>query len=213
MSRRNSESDLAAHPEEVDMIGKAVIFLVISISLFLAYLKDKPVTYADSQTIQVYEITLEGSVGDRPFKRQGALFVMPAQAGDDAQSAASQVNFWILSGKPAGTAGVGALWLATYDGFYSGKLNELFAQVTGLNNELHAQFGPENASLNANAFSISADRVENVNQLASGRVDIQLLLDGKIEGSVELAGYNPLSQIYTTYSATLSGSYTGSRTW
>lgn len=195
------------------MIGKALIFLVICMSLLLVYLKDNPVTYADSQTIQVYEITIEGSVGDRVFKRQGALFVIPAQNGGDPGADVSQVNFWILSGKPTGTAGLGALWLATYDGFYSGKRNETFAQVTALDNKLHAQFGPENIALNANAFSISADRGENVSQLAGGRVDLHLLLDGKIEGTVELTGLNSSSQIFTTYSASISGSYTGSRTW
>jgi hypothetical protein len=194
------------------MIGKAIVFLMISTSLLLVYLKDNPITYADSKTIQVYEITLEGSVGDRSFKRQGALFVMPAQ-GSPSGADASQVNFWILSGKPAGTAGAGALWLATYDGFYSGKGNETFAQVTALNNELHALFGPENTVLNANAFSISANKGANASQLADGRVDLHLLLDGRIEGSVELNGINPLSQISTTYSALISGSYTGSRTW
>jgi hypothetical protein len=195
------------------MIGKAVIFLAVTLALLLAYLKDNPVTYADSQTIQVFAITLEGSVGDRPFKRQGALFVIPAQAGDASGTDVSQVNFWILSGKPSGTAGAGSLWLATYDGFYSGKGNETFASVTALNNDLHALFGPEKAALNANAFSISADKGENASQLADGRVDLHLLLDGKIEGTVELLGVNSSSQMFTTYSATISGSYTGSRTW
>ena len=195
------------------MIGKAVIFLVLSVSLLLVYLKDNPVIYADSHTVQVYEITIEGSVGDRTFKRQGALFVMPAQNGGDSAADVSQVNFWILSGKPAGPAGAGALWLATYDGFYGGKGNETFAQVTALNRELHALFGPENVALNANSFSLSADRGENASQLAGGRVDLHLLLDGKIEGTVELSGINPSSQTFTTYSASISGSYAGSRTW
>lgn len=195
------------------MISKAVFLLVICMSLLLVYLKDNPVTYADSHTVQVYEITLEGSVGNRAFKRQGALFVLPSQSGVDSESDVSQVNFWILSGNPAGAAGEGALWLATYDGFYGGKGNETFAQVTALDNELHALFVPENTALNANAFSISANKGENASQLANGRVDLQLLLDGKIEGAVELSGINPASQTYTTYSASISGSYTGSRTW
>lgn len=195
------------------MIGKAVIFLVIGASLLLVYLKDNPVTYADSHTVQVYEITLEGSVGNRAFKRQGALFVLPAQSDADSGVDVPQVNFWILSGKPAGAAGEGALWLATHDGFYGGKGNEAFAQVTALGNELHALFGPENTSLNANAFSISSNRGENASQLAGGRVDLYLLLDGKIEGTVELTGINPSSQTFTSYSASISGNYAGSRTW
>ena len=56
------------------MKAKTLIFLVIGIGLTLAYLVDKPVTYADTHTFQVYEVTIQGTVGGRSFTRRGALF-------------------------------------------------------------------------------------------------------------------------------------------
>lgn len=195
------------------MKAKALIFLLTGIVLTLAYLIDKPVTYADTHTFQVYEVTIQGTVGGRAFTRRGALFTMPAQSDESADANKNQVNFWLVSGNPSGAAGQGAIWLATYSGFYGGRGDETFAVVSAQSNSLSAQFTAAPFAQNANAFSLSSNRIENASQQVMGQVDLQLQLDGTVDGTINLLGLNPASQTFIDYTATLSGNYTGDHSW
>jgi hypothetical protein len=194
------------------MKGTVLVFLAISIGLVLAYLDGKPVIYADGRTYQVYEINIDGTVGGRPFSRQAALFVNAAQLTDSASQNLNQVNFWLVSGNPSGTAGKGAIWLASNSSFYGGEESTEFATVSVLSNELVAVFRAGGPVLNANAFSLSSDSAENGVQIIEGGLAIELQLNGQVQGSINIVGLDA-SQTHLQYSATLTGSFIGERTF
>lgn len=194
------------------MKGSILVFLAISVGLVLAYFDRKPVIYADGRTYQVYEITIDGAVGGRSFSRQAALFVNAAQVGEDPLLNLNQVNFWLVSGNPSGTAGKGAIWLASNSSFYGGDESTEFATVSVLSNELVAVFRAEGPAINANAFSLSADSTENAVQIVGGGLAIELQLNGQVQGSINITGLDS-SQTPLHYSATITGSFIGERTF
>jgi hypothetical protein len=112
------------------MKGKVFAILLFGFILLLAYLKGKPVLYANNWSNQVYEVVIGGAVGDRPFNRSGTLFVRSGSSRPHELNTGNLVDFWLVSGKPAGIAGKGAIWLATSSIFYSGGQETLLAGVS-----------------------------------------------------------------------------------
>lgn len=194
------------------MKGRALVYLVIAAALLIANFEKGPALYAKGTIYQVYQVTIQGTAGDRPFSRGGALFILPAGSGED-EANSGQAHFWLVSGKPSGTAGAGAIWLATHDGFYGGEEENIFAQVTTVANRLAAEFEEEWPETNANAFSISTEPDQNVVRLVTGRANLELQSNGRIEGQVELSGRSASSPTLISYTATISGTYFGERAW
>lgn len=189
------------------MKARVIIFLTVSVLLVLAYYKEKMVIYAGSPLYQVYEVTISGTVDNRPFTRGGALFIKSTDIEDVEGSGANEVNFWLVSGKPSGAAGTGAIWLATSSIFYGGSESVEFATVWAQSDAIDAQFITEGTPPNKNAFSVSANSHENAMQLIEGQASFQLQLDGQIEGTVHMVGLNTSSQLPISYTATISGTY------
>jgi hypothetical protein len=195
------------------MKGKVIVILLFGFTLLLAYLKDKPVLYANNRSYQVYEVIIGGAVGDRPFNRSGTLFVRSGSNHPEELTSGNLVDFWLVSGKPAGTAGKGAIWLATSSIFYGSGQETLLASVSAQDSVLVAEMFPEFGGGNKNAFSLSAQRAENASEISAGQVRFQLRPSGHIEGSLNLTGFNPDSQSFLVYEATISGQYVGEQSW
>lgn len=194
------------------MKGRALIYLAIAAALFVAYFEKRPALYAKGTIYQVYDVTIQGTADNQAFSRGGALFILPPGSDDDPETATG-AHLWLVSGKPSGTAGAGAIWLATHDGFYGGQEKNVFAQVTTAANRLAAEFEEEWPTINANAFSISTDPSQNAVRLVAGRMNLELLSNGRIEGQLELLGRRTDSLNLLSYTATVSGSYFGERAW
>jgi hypothetical protein len=188
------------------MKARVVIFLTVSVLLLLAYYKEKMVIHASSPLYQVYEVTINGTVDNRPFTRGGALFIKSTDIEDMEGDGLNKVNFWLVSGKPSGAAGTGAIWLATSGIFYGLPESAEYAAVWAQSEAIDAHFGIEGTP-NKNAFSISANQRENVVHLVEGQASFTLQLDGQIEGIVHMVGFNSSSQMPLAYTATISGTY------
>ena len=76
-----------------------------------------------------------------------------------------------------------------------------------------AEMFPEFGSGNKNAFSLSAQRGENATEISAGQIRLQLRPGGHIEGTFNLTGFNPDSQSFLVYEATISGQYVGEQSW
>lgn len=189
------------------MKTRVLIFLTVSILFVLAYYKEKMVIYAGSPLYQVYEVTISGTVDNRPFTRGGALFIKSTSIEDVEGAGVNEVNFWLVSGKPSGAAGTGAIWLASSDVFYGGLESKEFATVWAESDAIEAHFGAEASNPNDNALSVSANQRENVVQLLEGHASFRLQLDGQVEGNLHIVGLNSSSQMPLSYAATISGTY------
>lgn len=188
------------------MVTKAFALMALMAGLFVA-LFGKPALSAEGVTVQVYEVTLTGTVAERPFARTGTLLIEPARNG-------GQAHFWLVSGKPSGAAGTGAIWLASHNGFYGGRPDDTLATVVSSGSAISAYFEAESsAARNANAFSISASRAENVVQITAGQAHFQLSLDGQLTGTIDLAGLDASAQASSLYRVTVDGRFSGERTW
>ncbi|MDX1613232.1 MAG: hypothetical protein R3300_02915 [Candidatus Promineifilaceae bacterium] len=192
------------------MKARLTIFLTIGAIVVLTYFQREPSLQASDYVYQVYTVTLTGEAGDRPFERGGVLFVLPGDEG--GQGSRQPTQFRLMVGTPDGAAGTGALWLATHSGFYGQDSGQL-ADVTLTDNTLWAQFQAEGLQPSANAFSISAHRAQNADHLLGGEVQLTLALDGSIHGTVHLAGRDPITASPLSYEATLTGTYSGARSW
>ena len=192
------------------MKARLTIFLTIGAIVVFTYFQREPTLQARDYAYQVYTVTLSGEAGGRPFERGGVLFVLPGDEGSRDNRQPTQ--FRLLVGTPEGTAGTGALWLATHSGFYGQDSGQL-ADVTLTDNTLWAQFPAEGLRPSANAFSISAHRAQNATHLLGGDVQLTLALDGSISGTVDLTGRDPITSSPLSYVAVLNGTYSGARSW
>lgn len=194
------------------MQARILIYLVVTAGLLLAYFQGSSTTHAESRTYDVYEVTIQGTAGGRSFTRGGALFLTTVQAPADS-GGVETVLFWLVSGKPSGTAGRGAIWLASNSGFYGIRAGDSYATVVASASELQARFAPEVGAANANAFSISANPRENGVRLVDGQLSLHLNGEGQMEGTIALVAVDDPGQMPLHYNATITGHFAGQRTW
>ncbi|MFZ0547727.1 MAG: hypothetical protein WAM60_19930 [Candidatus Promineifilaceae bacterium] len=195
------------------MKARVFIYLVVSIGLLITALdiENTGESAAPPKTAnrQVYQVTIEGSVGNVPFSREGSLFLVSAKAGEQAQGL-NRINFWLVSSDPRKRGEQGAIMLATSSQFYINDSQVDFASTHNLNFAIDAHFDEE-VIPNPNAFSFNGLTFETLSKINVGDVHLDLLKGGEIAGTVVLTGINLETQQAVHYTAVLHGHYLGNQ--
>ena len=191
------------------MKARVFIYLVVAIGLLITTLDIENIGESAPTTPlaerQIYEVTIEGAVGNIPFSREGSLFLVTSNANEIDQGL-NRVNVWLVSGDPQKRGEHGAITLATNNRFYvNGSLVD-FAPTIARNFAIDAHFSEE-VEVNANAFSFNGVSFESLSKIVLGDLHIDLLTGGEIEGTVVLSGLNPETGQTVLYSATFHGHY------
>lgn len=191
------------------MKARVFIYLVVAIGLLITTLdientgESAPTTPLAKR--QIFEVTIEGTVGNLPFSRRGSLFLVNSTAAEITEGN-NRINAWLVSGDPQKRGEQGAIMLATNNRFYVNGSIVDFAPVVTRNFAIDAHFGEER-ELNANAFSFNGLTFETLSKIEGGDLHIELLADGDIEGTVFLTGLNPENGQIISYTADFHGRY------
>lgn len=191
------------------MKARVFIYLVVTIGLLITSLDIENIgesaPTAPAVERQVYEVTIEGTVGNLPFSREGSLFLTNAKSGETAEGQ-NRVNLWLVSGDPRRRGEHGAIMLATCNRFYVNGSQIDLAPTIARNFAIDAHFSEE-VEQNANAFSFNGLSFESLTKISYGDIHVELLPGGEISGLVALTGVNPETGQVVTYVADFYGHY------
>jgi hypothetical protein len=191
------------------MKARVFIYLVVAIGLLITTLDientGESAPTAPMVARQIYEVTIEGTVGNLPFSREGSLFLVNTKAADTAVGQ-NRINVWLVSGDPNRRGEQGAIMLATNNRFYVNDSRTDFAPTIARNFAIDAHFGEE-AETNANGFSFNGVAFETLSKIMFGDLHIELLRGGEIAGTVILTGLNPETGQVVEYRANFHGHY------
>jgi hypothetical protein len=191
------------------MKARVFIYLVVAIGLLITTLDientGESAPAAPMVERQIYEVTIEGTVGNLPFLREGSLFLVNSKVGDTAVGQ-NRINVWLVSGDPKRRGDQGAIMLATNNRFYVNDSRIDFAPTVARNFAIDAHFGEE-LETNANGFSFNGVTFETLSKITSGDLHIELLRGGEIGGTVILTGLNPETGQVVEYTANFHGHY------
>jgi hypothetical protein len=192
------------------MRARVFIYLVVAIGLLVTTLDIENIgegaSPAPAVDRQIYAITIEGTVGNTPFSRQGSLFLINCSRLEGTAAGQNRINVWLISGNPQTGSGQGAISLATNSYFYESGSQLDIAPTLVRNFTIDAHFD-EGTMRNKNAFSFYGTTLETLSHTIGGDLHIELLPEGKIAGTVILTGLNPATQQIVHYSAVLYGHY------
>ncbi len=191
------------------MKARVFLYLVIAIGLLVTTLDIENIGES-APTIrqtnrQIYEVTIEGTVGNLPFSREGSLFLVNSKTAELAEGQ-NRINAWLISGDPQKRGEQGAIMLATNNRFYVNGSHVDFASTVAKNFAIDAHFNEED-ELNANAFSFNGLAFESLSKILAGDLHIELLPGGEIAGTVVLTGLNPETGQIVSYAADFHGHY------
>jgi hypothetical protein len=191
------------------MKARVFIYLLVTIGLLITSLdiNETGESAAPPPTAnrQIYEVTIEGTVGNLPFSREGSLFLVNTKTGETAANQ-NRINIWLVSGDPRRRGEQGAITLATSSRFYTNDIPVDFAPTIAKNFAIDAHFGEE-VTPNANAFSFNGLAFETLSKIASGDLHLDLLPNGEISGTAVLTGINPDTGQVVIYVAAFHGHY------
>lgn len=191
------------------MKARVFIYLVVAIGLLVTTLDIENIgESAPSEPMaerQIYEVMIEGTVGNLPFSRAGSLFLVTSKP-NEMTNGQNRINVWLVSGDPQKRGEQGAIMLATNNRFYvNGSLVD-FSPTVARNFAIDARF-TEEAEQNANAFSFNGVTFESLSKILAGDLHIDLLAGGEISGTVTLTGLNPTTGQVVDYTADFYGHY------
>lgn len=191
------------------MKARVFLYLVIAIGLLITTLDientGESAPPQPTANRQIFEVTIEGTVGNVAFSREGSLFLVNTKTGETAEGQ-NRINAWLISGDPHRRGEHGAITLGTNGRFFSGATWVDFAPVVARNFNIDAHFGEELLP-NGNAFSFNGVNFETLSKILFGDLHIELLRDGEIAGTVVLTGVNPETGQVLTYVANFHGHY------
>lgn len=195
------------------MKARVFIYLVVTIGLLITTLDIENTGESAPPTPdlnrQIYEVTIEGSVGNLPFSREGSIFIDSTKTADTPEGK-NRINLWLVSGDPRRRGEHGAILLATNNRYYVNGSNIDFAQTTALNFKIDAIFDEE-LETNTNAFSFNGITFEALTKITTGHLQVELLPGGEISGTVILTGINPETGQVIGYTADFHGHYLSTR--
>jgi hypothetical protein len=191
------------------MKARVFIYLVVTIGLLITTLDientGESAPPAPAVNRQIYEVTIEGSVGNLPFSREGSIFIDNTNTADTLDGK-NRINLWLVSGDPRRRSEQGAVLLATNNRYYLNGSKIDFAPTTAVNFTIDAIFGEE-LETNMNAFSFNGVTFESLSKIMTGHLQVKLLPGGEISGTVILTGINPESGQVIGYTADFHGHY------
>ena len=190
------------------MKARVFVYLVVSIGLMIATLDKGPgesAPPAPAASRQIYEVTIDGTVGNLAFSREGSLFLDSTPLAETPEGQ-NRINVWLVSGEPTNRGEQGAIKLATNGHFYSNGLTTDYAITTAKNFTVDAYFNEE-IEANKNGFSFNGLTFETYSKIQIGQLHIDLLQGGKITGRVVLTGMNPATGQMIGYTADFNGHY------
>jgi hypothetical protein len=191
------------------MKARVFIYLVVTIGLLITTLDientGESAPAAPTVNRQIYEVTIEGTVGNLPFTRNGSLFLDTLKSGKPAEGS-NRINLWLVSGDPNQRGDQGAIMLATCNRFYVNGSQIDFAPVMAKNFTIDAYFGEE-VNTNSNGFSFNGVTSETFSKIIIGHIHIELLPGGEVTGTVNLTGLNPETGQVIGYNAGFHGQY------
>lgn len=191
------------------MKARVFIYLVVSIGLLITALdientgESAPPTPVVNR--QIYDVTIEGSVGNLPFSRKGSIFIDSTSTADTPEGK-NRINLWLVSGDPRRRGEQGAILLATNNRYYVNGSNIDFAPTSAINFTIDAFFDEE-LETNTNAFSFNGLTFESLSKIMAGSLHVNLLPGGEISGTVVLTGINPETGQVIGYTADFHGQY------
>lgn len=191
------------------MRARVFIYLVVAIGLLVTTLDientGESAPLPPMANRQIFEVTIEGTVGNLPFSREGSLFLVSTPVKETAVGQ-NRINLWLVSGDPRRRGEQGAISLATNSRFFVNGLPVDFASTTAKNFAIDAHFSEE-LTPNANAFSFNGLAFETLSKINAGDLHLDLLPNGEIAGTVVLTGTNPETGQVISYTAELHGHY------
>lgn len=191
------------------MRARVFIYLVVAIGLLITTLdientgESAPLPPAANR--HIYEVTIEGRVGNLPFSRVGSLFLVNTPLKETA-AGQNRINIWLVSGDPHKRGEQGAIMLATNSRFYVNGFPVDYAPTMARNFAIDAHFSEE-LTPNANAFSFNGLAFETLSKITAGDLHVDLLPNGEIGGTVVLTGINPETGQVISYTAEFHGHY------
>jgi hypothetical protein len=197
------------------MKARVFIYLVVAIGLMITTLDIETPTPGESAAPpptfnrQIYEVTIEGTVGNLPFSREGSLFIDNTKTADTPEGL-NRINLWLVSGDPTRRGEQGAITLATSNRFYVNGSKIDFAATSALNFAIDAFFSEE-VEINKNAFSFNGVNFETLSKILIGQMHVELLQGGEVEGTVILTGSSLETGQILGYTADFYGHYLASQ--